>query len=206
MWVASEYIVRSFIFVIMVKSAHPEKEDNLTYEMYYLMASDIAPISSGTTDEDLTALARDNTQLLINKVFALPRGKTEYGPSAILPLYAKNLRLPRALPLPKKAPKTRWEQFAEEKGIFKKKRSRLVFDEVEKDWVPRWGANSSKNLAIKRDFIKEVKAGDDPFADPWAKDRAARKHVVSKQKLREIRNVLERGGATTKQRQEAKQK
>eukprot|EP00388_Colpodella_angusta_P022369 GDKJ01057195.1.p1 GENE.GDKJ01057195.1~~GDKJ01057195.1.p1 ORF type:complete len:194 (-),score=51.81 GDKJ01057195.1:71-652(-) len=186
----------------MVKSSKPEKEDNLVYEMHYIMASDITPISSETSLDEMASLARDNTQLLINKLFALPREKTEDGYAAILPVYAKQLRLPRIMPLPQKVPKTRWETFAQEKGIVKRKRSRLVFDEAEKDWVPRWGANSSKNLAVKRDVIKEVKAGEDPFADPWANDRAARKHVIAKQKLREIRNTLEKGGATTKQRKE----
>ena len=47
--------------------------------------------------------------------------------------------LPREKPIPKAAPPTRWELFAKEKGIKKRKRERMVFDDEKKEWAPRWG-------------------------------------------------------------------
>lgn len=52
---------------------------------------------------------------------------------------------------------TKWEKFAQQKGIQKKKRSRKVFDEVRQDWVPRWGARSIKKLNDKDNFAIEDK-------------------------------------------------
>jgi hypothetical protein len=47
--------------------------------------------------------------------------------------------LPREKPVPKAPEATRWELFAKEKGIKKRKRERMVFDEEKKEWAPRWG-------------------------------------------------------------------
>ena len=50
----------------------------------------------------------------------------------------------------------------------RKKRSRLVFDPVTKDWVPRWGKGSVKKIAEKMNYVMEEKPihrimGVDPF-------------------------------------------
>jgi regulator of ribosome biosynthesis len=47
--------------------------------------------------------------------------------------------LPREKPAPKPKEETRWEAFAKEKGIKKRKRERMVWDEEKKEWAPRWG-------------------------------------------------------------------
>jgi regulator of ribosome biosynthesis len=55
--------------------------------------------------------------------------------------------LPREKPCPIEKGKTKWEKFREEKGLpARKKRSRLVFDEITNDWVPRWGFGSIKKV------------------------------------------------------------
>lgn len=69
---------------------------------------------------------------------------------------------------------TKWEKFAEEKGIKKKtKRSRLVWSEELKDWVPRWGWNSVKHIKEDLDIVWEVKQTANPFNDSFkiAKDK-----------------------------------
>ena len=43
----------------------------------------------------------------------------------------------RQIPAVKKL--TRWEEYARVKGINKRKRGRMVWDETAKDWRPRWG-------------------------------------------------------------------
>jgi|TARA_B110000971_G_C19922256_1_gene459784 hypothetical protein len=60
--------------------------------------------------------------------------------------------IPRARKLPEEKKQTKWEKFAEEKGIDNKKRSRKVFDETaengEGDWVARYG-HGSKQVCCK---------------------------------------------------------
>ena len=77
--------------------------------------------------------------------------------------------LPREKPIPKEKPKTKWEKFREEKGLPpREKRSRLVYDEISKDWVPRWGKGSIKKIEDKHNWLMEEKpkhkeAKTDPF-------------------------------------------
>ena len=93
--------------------------------------------------------------------------------------------LPREKPVPKEEVKTKWEKFREERGMApKRKRSRLVFDPVTKDWLPRWGKGSLKKVQDKLNFVMEEKpihrlAGMDPFT--FAK--AEKKTKMEKQNL-----------------------
>lgn len=50
--------------------------------------------------------------------------------------------------------KTKWEKFAEEKGIKKKKRSRMVYSETLKKWVPRYGSQSEQNLILQGGVVE----------------------------------------------------
>ncbi len=47
--------------------------------------------------------------------------------------------LPRAKPLPKPRAPTKWEQFAQRKGIVKKKRSKELWDEEAGEYRRRFG-------------------------------------------------------------------
>jgi hypothetical protein len=60
----------------------------------------------------------------------------------------------KPLPPPKK--ETRWEQFAKEKGIQNRKRSRMVWDEEAQEWRPRWGYKRAKG-GVEDMAIVEVK-------------------------------------------------
>mmetsp|Transcript_8994 Transcript_8994/g.17584 ORF Transcript_8994/g.17584 Transcript_8994/m.17584 type:complete len:320 (-) Transcript_8994:213-1172(-) len=175
------------------KSAIPDKEDNLTYDMHNLIATDITPLDNDP--KKILETARDNTQLLVNQIFSLPFSKTDSGVAVTLPeVTAKSaLQLPRMMPLPKEKPKTRWEKFAESKNIQKQKRGRLVWDDMTNDWVPRYGSKSAKNQELKAP-IMEMKASDDPNEDPWSKKRKERALAKAKQKMREVRNVVEGAG------------
>lgn len=51
--------------------------------------------------------------------------------------------------IPVLKPKTRWQKFAETQNIHSRKRSRLVWDDLVKDWVPRWGKGSTKKIQQK---------------------------------------------------------
>ena len=78
--------------------------------------------------------------------------------------------LPREKPIPKPKPLTKWEKFRIEKGLpAKEKRSRMVFDPITKDWVPRYGMGSIKKIEDKFNWLmpekpKHVQSGLDPFS------------------------------------------
>lgn len=53
--------------------------------------------------------------------------------------------IPREKPVPKEKALSKWEKFRLERGMpARQKRSRLVFDPVTNDWLPRWGHKSAK--------------------------------------------------------------
>jgi regulator of ribosome biosynthesis len=53
---------------------------------------------------------------------------------------------------------TRWEKFRLEKGMpARKKRSRMVYDPITQDWVPRHGFGSAKKIADKHQWVMEDK-------------------------------------------------
>ncbi len=66
-------------------------------------------------------------QVLLTALYALPFESTPLGRMAQLPTPATVL--PRAKPLPKPRAPTKWEVFAQRKGIQKRKRSKEVWDE-----------------------------------------------------------------------------
>jgi len=62
--------------------------------------------------------------------------------------------LPREKPCPVEGPKTKWEKFRLERGMAPRaKRSRLVFDPITNDWVPRWGDGSIKQIEEKHNWL-----------------------------------------------------
>lgn len=158
--------------LLLVNDPHKTAEDNAA-----LLVAD------GTSEESMAhaqrRMVRQVTRALVARLWDLPlktraddetakkgavdEDEEEIG-MAVARLPAPVLRLPREKPVPE-APedkvKTRWEKFAERKGIQKRKRSRLVWDEVEKDWVPRFGLGSKKKLAKERDdWVIEAKDQD----------------------------------------------
>lgn len=67
--------------------------------------------------------------------------------------------------IPPEKTKTRWEKFAQEQSIQKQKRSRRLWDDVTKDWAPRWGMGSAKNLRQKaEEAIIEMKPNEGKFS------------------------------------------
>merc|ERR1712156_759004 len=97
--------------------------------------------------------------------------------------------LPREKPVPKPKPMTKWEKYAKEKGIEKKKKKeRLVWDDVVQMWIPQFGykkaqAEADKNWAIP------VKHNHDPNEDPYEKMAEDKKEKVAKNELQRLRNL-----------------
>ncbi|CDR94257.1 regulator of ribosome biosynthesis, putative [Babesia bigemina] len=181
------------IFKYFVRiSCRPNKVDNLEYCLRNLVALDATPVSLQSCEATtLLDISRDNAQLLINRIFSLPRIATPDGVFASLPK-EDVITMPRMYPLPKPKPKTRWQLFAEARGIRKHKRSRMVFDKTVNDWVPRWGYKSIKKGVAANPPIVEV--GDSDYAqsvDPFEEAKRSKNVQKTRQKLRELRNKAE---------------
>merc|ERR1712037_6406 len=119
------------------------------------------------SEEDLMELGRDCAQLPINSLWQLETERVEEAVVAHLP--PPTFVLPREKPCPKPKPMTKWEKYAKEKGIDKKKKKdRLVWDDVVSKWVPQFGykkvvAEQEKNWMIP------VKGNAPDDEDPFEK-------------------------------------
>ncbi|XP_048385206.1 ribosome biogenesis regulatory protein homolog [Stegostoma tigrinum] len=161
----------------------------LELDLGNLTALDANPLNSSLCRQEaeawLRSLARDNTQLLLNAVWQLPSEKLQEGIVALLP--PPSTLIPREKAVPKPRPPTRWEQFAKLKGIRKKKKSNLVWDESRKEWRRRWGYQRANDET--KEWVLEVPESADPSEDQFAKRVAAKKERVAKNELNRLRNI-----------------
>ena len=188
--------VRALLQAKVERSSRPsvavDKEDDLEYDLGRLAAFDGSAPDEGALrgeggDSYLQATARENAQLLTNRLYELLAAQPK---KDVIPLPPPTMKLPREKPLPKPRPLTRWERFAKEKGIVKKKRSKMVWDEDHQRWAPRFGYGRANN-AKEAPWLIEAKPGDDPSVDPFEVRAEARKERLNKQKRQEERNRLE---------------
>ena len=135
-------------------------------------------------ESDLKARARDNVQLLINQIWTLPTERVEEAIVANLP--PPSTIIPREKPVPKPKPLTKWEQYAKEKGIVKQKKSKMVWDDIVKEWVPRFGYKKAKAEAEKN-WAMEYKGNSDQ--DPFEKAIEEKRERVAKNELQRLRNI-----------------
>ncbi|KAJ1556338.1 Rhodanese- sulfurtransferase [Cladochytrium tenue] len=180
------------------KLALPSTEVAKTYPVDFDLASlaafDLAPFDSHARDgqeldDRLKTLARDNAQLLFNKIFSLPVTVTDDGVLAQLP--PQTTLIPRAKPIPTGKPMTRWETFAKAKGIKKVKRSHKVYDETSGDYKPRYGFKAGASKDVPEDWIVEVPKSADPNEDVRAKAKEAKTERIEKNKRQQLRNQTE---------------
>ncbi|EFA09302.2 ribosome biogenesis regulatory protein homolog [Tribolium castaneum] len=155
-----------------------------------LLAEDLNPLDPGalrsSTNDYLLNLTRDNTQLLFNQIWELPTERIDEAIVAKLP--KQKFCLPRFKPVPRPRPLTKWEQFAKAKGIVKKKKSKLSWDEQLQKWIPLYGFKRSAALKEK-DWLIEVPQNADPLEDQFAKKVEAKSEKVAKNELQRLRNV-----------------
>lgn len=169
--------------------------DDLNYDLFNLVAKHYhsIPVSEG---DDLENVLREHatraTQLLVKKIFDCPIEKSEVGPVAVLP--SEITKLPREKSVPEPKPETKWEKFAKEKGIKKKKRERMVYDDEQEQFAPRYGYKRAK-AGEEESYVMEVKKGQDPYADPWEAAREEKKKRIEKNKNARDKN-LQRAGRT----------
>ncbi|XP_042522384.1 ribosome biogenesis regulatory protein homolog [Dipodomys spectabilis] len=166
------------------------KELELEFDLGNLLAVDRNPPtalrSAGPAPEaELRALARDNAQLLINRLWQLPSARVDEALVAQLP--EPTTRLPREKPLPRPRPLTRWQQFARLKGIRPRKKTNLVWDDASGQWRRRWGYQRARDDT--KEWLIEVPGGADPLEDQFAKRMEAKKERVAKNELNRLRNL-----------------
>jgi len=178
------------------RSVQVEKELELEFDLGNLLALDPNPPPAAALrgagprrESQLRALARDNVQLLAARLWELPAERAD---GAAGPLVARlpepAFRLPREKPPPRPRPPTRWEQFARLKGIRRRKRTALVWDEQAKEWRRRWGYRRAGGDPA-RAWLAEVPAGADPEEDQLAKLRRAKRERVARNELNRLRNL-----------------
>jgi regulator of ribosome biosynthesis len=137
------------------------------------------------TDAGLKAVARDNTQLLFNRIFSQPALRTADGVFAELP--ARTTLIPREKPLPKEKPKTKWDEFARIKGIEKRKRSSKEWNEEKGEFMPRYGKKSANNDSMA-DWLVELPDNAPADFDAFSEKRKSKKQALKKQVAQEQGN------------------
>lgn len=157
-----------------------EKAQPYTFDLGHLMCSDPNPLPS-LKDEDskeaiLAATARDCAQGLVNQLLTTcPIAKNADGELQIS-LPPPETHLPREKPVPKEKERTKWEKFAEKKGIkAKRKDGKLVYDEAKGDWVPKYGYKGKKGDE-NENWLVEV----DEKAEKQAKEGGGEKKKARK--------------------------
>jgi len=134
----------------------------------------------------LNALARDNAQLLFNKIWELPIERVDNIIVGKLP--PPTIILPREKKVPKAKPLTKWETFAKRQGIRDvKKRGRMLWDEETKTWKPRFGYKRGKDDT--KDWCIEVPVNADPNENQFEKRNADKKERVAKNEFQRLRNI-----------------
>ncbi|KAH9989115.1 RRS1-domain-containing protein [Russula vinacea] len=172
------------------KSTLVEKDIPPDVDAGFLTVTDTNPLDPESYGHEreayLQSNARDGVQLLVAALFSLPTQSSSEGPLGQLP--APTTQLPRAKPLPKPKPPTKWEKFARAKGIQSQRRDRKVWDEESQTWVARWGWKG-RNKAEETQWLHEVPANADVDHDPSKEARAARKARISKNEQQRLKNL-----------------
>ncbi|CAH0719571.1 unnamed protein product, partial [Brenthis ino] len=169
-----------------------EKHLELEFDIGTLLASDTNDLdvkslkSDGQRDTYLQSLARDNTQLLLNKIWELPTERIDE--AIVVKLPQPTTVLPRSKPVPKPKPLTKWQEFAKSKGITKKKKDKLQWDEQLQKWVPLYGFKKAA-AEKEKDWLIEVPQHVDPMTDMYEKKAGEKSEKVAKNELQRLKNI-----------------
>lgn len=138
------------------------------------------------SDSYLCSLARDGVQALLAKVWDLPTHRIDNAVYVTLP--KPSTRLPREKPLPKGPILTKWEQYAREKGLTRRKKEKKLWDETLKRWVPRYGYRKVQ-AEKEKNWVIEVPGNVDPYEDQFEKRAQLKKERIAKNEYQRLRNI-----------------
>lgn len=141
-------------------------------------------------EQCLLDMARDSTQLLFNKIWELPTERKEDAILAKLP--EPTTILPREKPVPKPRPETRFEKFAKMKGMTKRKKDKLVYDEQTGKWKRRHGYDKANDK--DKVWLMPYKQNEDSNVDLFEKKAEEKKERVAKNELQRLRNLARASG------------
>eukprot|EP00939_MAST-03C_sp_MAST-3C-sp1_P003999 g3999.t1 len=163
-------------------------EDDLEYDLAYLTASDEHPFEEKAMNKSvgktIRARAEKNVQLLVNKIFSMEKTEDSTGVLMVLPPPVN--RCPREKPVPEPREETRWEKFAKERGIKKRKRERMVWDEDTESWRPRYGYKRDGKM---KDWLIPVKKTDPDNIDKFEEKRLTKREKSLKNELNRVTNI-----------------
>ena len=119
------------------------------FDLGHLLCNDPNPLpafKAADKEAVLSATARDCAQALVNQLLTTcPISRATDDGRLQVTLPTPTTELPREKPVPKEKEKTKWQRFAEKKGIKpKRKDGKLVYDEAKGDWVPKYGYKGKK--------------------------------------------------------------
>ena len=150
---------------------------------------DVTAADSGEAEAHARERARDVLQRLVAELFALPSETDAHGRFAQLPEPTTTFPRLRALP-PSEAPLTKWEKFAKEKGIKKRKRSKEVFDEKTDEWKRRYGyqrARDGNDVIIAPGKMTDVPGKTE---DPFTREEREKRERTLKNREKQDKNLM----------------
>lgn len=136
--------------------------------------------------------ARNNAQFLFNKIWELNRKTVEGDVMAVLP--KSSFIMPREKKIPEKKEPTKWEKYAAEKGLKKKKKDKKVFDEATKEWKPTYGYRRGNDNT--KDWLIEIPEGADPNKDYFSERVEKKKERVAKNETQRLKNLARQLGTS----------
>lgn len=172
------------------KSTSVDKHLECKIDLGYLMCSDPNDIDHSelktTEDTFIINLTRDNVQLIVNDLWEQPIEKVEETIVAKLP--ESKMRLPRSRKIPDVQAMTKWEKFAKEKGIKKKKPEKKIFDQELQKWVPAYGFKKAE-AEKQKEWVLELPQTADPMEDQFSKKNDLRSEKVAKNEIQRMKNI-----------------
>lgn len=173
-----------------------EIEFNRTIDLGSLAVFDTNNFQEAANEDDIVQRTRENLRFIYSELYKLKTtqiGNEEENrdydkPTNAVILPAPTTILPRGKPIPKShKTETKWEKFSKDKGIFKSKRSRMVYSEELGKYLPRWGKGSIKTEEEKAKWVIEDKPKYEG-KNPFTYEKQERKLVGLKQSQRESKN------------------
>ena len=170
------------------------EKNNISIDYGHLLLTDSSPLENITESKILNKLKLNYInftnglfQILKNQIGEDDENRDYDKEKDEINLPKKILTLPRSLPIPKPKQMTKWEKYKKEKGIIQRKRGRMVYSEIAKDWVPRWGKGSIKKIENEANWALEEK---EYGINPFDKKNQEKNLIKQKQKMREIKNKI----------------
>ena len=142
----------------------------------HLTVYDSNKIESEITEFDLMQLASNAYCAFNDELQKQPKEFTVNG--YLIEMPQQKPMLPREKHLPDAPITTKWQKFAQEKGIRQKRRDRFVFDNKTQTERPRYGMGRTTANSKLYDPLIEVK--DRSVKDPFGEEKRSKRERVEK--------------------------